>query len=66
MKNGECKVLLKVVPVSSHGPNSFIKTNALKEDGSTESLIRASLTSRTGLQGRRWETLHVCGGTTAR
>ncbi|CAB3228699.1 unnamed protein product [Arctia plantaginis] len=61
VKSSECKVLLKVVPVSLHGPNGIIKTNALLDDGSTVSLISASLASRAGLRGRRRETMHVRG-----
>ncbi|KAG6454162.1 hypothetical protein O3G_MSEX008510 [Manduca sexta] len=59
-KYNECKVLLKVVPISVHGPNGVFKTSALLDDGSTVSLISAALASRAGLCGRR-ETLRVCG-----
>ncbi|KAH9642865.1 hypothetical protein HF086_009959 [Spodoptera exigua] len=60
IKNSECKVLLKVVPVRLHGPNGIFTTSALLDDGSTISLISASLAARAGLRGRR-ESLQVRG-----
>lgn len=59
--NNSCAVLLKVVPVNIHGPNGTITSaTALLDDGSTVSLISASLASQVGLSGRR-ECLRVRG-----
>lgn len=59
IKNSDSKGLLKVVPVSVHGPNGIFNTSALLDDGSTVSLISAALASRAGLRGRR-QKLRVC------
>lgn len=57
-----CKytVLLKVVPINIHGPNGVINTTALLDDGSTVSLVSASLAASVGLRGRS-EQLRVRG-----
>lgn len=56
----KCQALLKVVPINIHGPNGIIRTTALLDDGSSVSLISATLAAQAGLRGRR-ECLRVRG-----
>ncbi|PZC72872.1 hypothetical protein B5X24_HaOG210397 [Helicoverpa armigera] len=56
----EWSVRLKVVPVMIHGPNGEFRASALLDDGSTVSLISASLAARAGLRGRT-QTMRVRG-----
>ena len=47
------KVLLKIVPVTIHGPRSSVTTHALLDDGATVTLIAADLADEVGLHGER-------------
>lgn len=53
-------VLLKVVPVSVHGPNGVFSSTALLDDSSSVSLMNSELARRAGLCGRA-STLRVGG-----
>ncbi|XP_063548089.1 uncharacterized protein LOC134755462 [Cydia strobilella] len=57
----ESVVLVKVVPISVHGPNgTIINTTAVLDDGTSVSMITAGLAARAGLQGRR-KYMHARG-----
>ncbi|XP_063827870.1 uncharacterized protein LOC135077263 [Ostrinia nubilalis] len=51
--NASDRVLLKVVSVRVSGPNGAVDSTALLDDGSSVSLMSASLAARVGLRGRR-------------
>ena len=46
------KVLLKVVPVTIHGPKSSVSTYALLDDGASISLISSHISEQIGLHGK--------------
>lgn len=46
-------VILKIVPVTIHGPRSSVATHALLDDGATVTLIAADLADKVGLHGER-------------
>lgn len=62
------KVVLKIVPVTVHGPKDSVNTHALLDDGATVTLIAADLADKVGLHGKTvtmrasgaWDSELVC------
>ncbi|KAF9805221.1 hypothetical protein SFRURICE_011866 [Spodoptera frugiperda] len=62
------KVVLKIVPVTVHGPKTSVNTHALLDDGATVTLISADLADKVGLHGKTvtmrasgaWDSELVC------
>lgn len=62
------KVVLKIVPITVHGPNASVNTHALLDDGATVTLIAADLADKVGLHGKKvtmrasgaWNSELVC------
>ena len=49
---GQPKVLLRIVPLTLHGPDGQINTHALLDDGSTVTLLDAALAKELGIVGK--------------